>query len=375
MSNSRYIYKGGKKLRTGFTTGSCAAAAAKAAVQMLFSGEISKTVRIDTPKGWSLNLDVCGPILDPTFACCHIIKDAGDDPDVTDGIEVHASARKTIEPGILIKGGAGIGRVTKPGLQVPVGDPAINPVPRSMIMKEAGSVLPAGAGVEIEISLPAGEALAQKTFNPRLGIEGGLSILGTTGIVEPMSEEALKETIALELSCRVAAGQEMIVLVPGSYGERFANRWLGITPDQVVKMSNYLGFALEKCAELGVRKILIAGHLGKLVKPAAGIFYTHSRVSDTRMEILTAHLACLGMEQKRLIQVMGCITTEEAIRLIDASGFQAVYQIIAEKCAERCAAYVYGNLEVGVVLFSMSDLLAKSSLADGIMEEMKQCRK
>lgn len=371
MGNSRFVYKNGKKLRTGYTTGSCAAAAAKGAVTMLFSGEKVDRVAIDTPKGWQLNLDLKEQYLDDTRAECLIVKDAGDDPDVTDGVEVWAKARKISGSEIIITAGKGIGTVTRPGLLVPPGQPAINPVPRSMIIREIQQVLPLGCGVEVEISIPRGEEIAKKTFNPRLGITGGISVLGTTGIVEPMSEEALKDTIALELRSRSVLGEEQVVLVPGSYGERFAAQWLGISGDRIVKMSNYLGFALEKCAELGYKKALIAGHLGKLVKPAAGIFYTHSRVSDTRMEILTAHLAVLGMDTENLRRVMACNTTEEAIKLIDETDFQEVYQVIAEKCAERCESYVYGNLEIGVFLFSMKDLLAQSSKAEKILGEVK----
>lgn len=371
MTNSRFVYKNCKKLRTGYTTGSTAAAAAKAAVEMLFAGQAVAQVSIETPKGWPLCLDVQDPFLSPEEAGCHVVKDAGDDPDVTDGIAIHARAWRTAAPGIQLSAGAGIGRVTKAGLQVPVGEPAINPVPRSMILAEVAQVLPAGAGVAVEISVPTGETVAKKTYNSQLGIIGGISILGTTGIVEPMSEDALKETIALELSCRVAAGEKRIVMVPGSYGERFVQKWLGIQADQVVKMSNYLGFALEKCAELGVEEVILAGHLGKLVKPAAGIFYTHSRVSDTRMEILTAHLALMGMERGMLQRVMDCNTTEEAIVLIDQAGFQDIYGLLAEKCAQRAAAYVYGSLQVGAVLFSMHDLLAKSSQAERILEAIR----
>ncbi|MEL7567440.1 MAG: cobalt-precorrin-5B (C(1))-methyltransferase CbiD [Dehalobacterium sp.] len=361
MENSRLVYKNGKQLRTGYTTGSCAAAAAKGAVAMLFSGAKLSQVAIDTPKGWSLNLKLIKTTVDAEEASCCVVKDAGDDPDVTDKIEVYAKAKKVPGIGITITAGLGIGRVTKPGLQVPVGMPAINPVPRSMILKEVGKVLPEGLGVEVEISIPKGEEIAKKTFNPRLGIEGGISVLGTTGIVEPMSEDALKDTIALELSCRKALGQDKVLLVPGSYGERFCAQHLGIPKEISVKISNYLGFALEKCDELGFKKVILAGHLAKLVKPAGGIFYTHSRVSDTRMEILTANLAVMGMPAEGLRKIMACITTEEAIPIIDRMGYQEIYSIIAEKCAERCEGYVYGNVEIGVVLCSMQDLWAKSA--------------
>jgi len=371
LENSRYVHKNGKKLRTGYTTGSCAAAAAKGAVSMLFSGLKEQHVVIDTPKGWKLNLHLEDIFFSGTAASCCVVKDAGDDPDVTDGVRVYAEARRIEGTEILIKGGKGVGLVTKPGLPIPQGSPAINPGPRNMIIKEVKEVLPQGCGVEIEISIPQGVEIARKTFNPRLGITGGISILGTTGIVEPMSEDALKDTIALELSCRRAEGEDKLVLVPGSYGERFCRQWLGLSGERTIKMSNYLGFALEKCAELGFKKLVLAGHLAKLVKPAGGIFYTHSRVSDTRLEILTAHLAVLGMETGDLRRIMRCITVEEALPIINQKGFQEVYKIIAETCARKCAAYVYGNLKIGVVIFSMKKLLAKSSGAERILEEIR----
>ncbi|MCR6544773.1 cobalt-precorrin-5B (C(1))-methyltransferase CbiD [Dehalobacterium formicoaceticum] len=371
MENSKLVYKNGKQLRTGYTTGSCAAAAAKGAVIMLLSGEAIQEVEIDTPKGWPLTLELKHISWEEDGVRCCVVKDAGDDPDVTDKIEVYAKAKKTAAQGITLSTGLGVGKVTKAGLLIPPGMPAINPVPRSMIMKEVGEVLPEDQGVEVEISIPQGVEIAKRTFNPRLGIEGGISVLGTTGIVEPMSEDALKDTVALELSCRKAAGQDKVLLVPGSYGERFCQEHFSIPKEKAVKMSNYLGFALEKCDEYGFKKVIIAGHLGKLVKPAGGIFYTHSRISDTRMEILTANLALLDMPNVHLKEIMACITTEEAIPIIDKLGYQEIYSVIAEKCAQRCEGYVYGHVEIGVILFSMKRMLAKSSKADRILEEIR----
>lgn len=372
MDNYRYVFKSGKKLKTGYTTGSCAAAASKAAVVMLFSGEPVQQVEIETPKGWGLKLDVHEPVIQEGMACCYVIKDAGDDPDITDGIHLHAAARKSEGQGVTIKASKGIGVVTKPGLSVKSGMPAINPVPMQMIHKEVGAVLPEGCGVEIELFIPNGEELARRTYNPKLGIIGGLSILGTSGIVEPMSEDAIKDTIALELSCRKEAGMNTIALVPGNYGEDFCKNRLSIKEEQIVKVSNYLGFALEKCAELGFAKVLIAGHLGKLVKPAGGIFYTHSRISDTRMEILAAHLGVMGMTQPHLKEVMSCRTTEEAMTVIEGCGFETVYKIIADKCAERCSGYIFDAFEVGVVLFSMAALLALGGEAEKVLEDFNR---
>lgn len=370
MNNSRQVFKNGKSLRTGYTTGSCAAAAAKAAASMLYTKEICEQIEIDTPKGWKLKLVVHQPFINEDGAGCYIIKDAGDDPDITDGIEVHVVAKKRCEGGIVVTGGSGIGTVTRQGLSVAPGNPAINPVPMAMILSEVRKVIPPNDSIEIQISIPKGEEIAKKTYNPKLGIIGGLSIIGTSGIVEPMSEEAIKDTIALELQCKKAAGNSHVVLVPGNYGEDFSREKLRIPEKNMVKISNYLGFALEKCLELQFEKILLIGHMGKLVKPAGGIFYTHSRVSDTRMEILTAYLGIMGMETKDLQRIMACKTTEEAMPMIADSGFEAVYDIIAEKCANRCEEYIFNQIDVGVVIFSMKDLLSKSTKTSAILEEI-----
>ena len=370
MENSTYIYKNGKKLRIGYTTGSCAAAAAKAAVKMLFTGRLVETIEIDTPKGIVLKLDVTLTSMSGTCASCYVVKDAGDDPDITNGISLHAKAKMLEIEGVQIKAGEGIGTVTRAGLPVEPGKPAINPVPMKMILEETAKVLPKGKGVEITLSIPNGEELAKRTYNPRLGIVGGLSILGTSGIVEPMSEEAIKDTIYLELRCRRLEGSSGLVLVPGNYGEDYCKNTLHISDHCIVKVSNYIGFALEKCQELGFKDILLVGHIGKLVKPAGGIFYTHSRISDTRMEILAAHLGVLGMPRELLQRVMECRTTEEALPIIEESGYQEVYSIIANRCAVRCEEYVYGGLNIGVVLFSMKKLLAKSHKAEKIREEV-----
>jgi len=368
LINSKYITKNGKTLRTGYTTGSCAAAAAKAAAYMLINNRFIEQVEIDTPKGWKLKLDVNNPVITREYASCYIIKDAGDDPDITDGIHVYARAYKTERGEVSVTAGEGIGTVTMPGLQVRPGNPAINPIPMAMIKKEVSEVLSEVSGIEIELSIPNGEDLAKKTFNPRLGIIGGLSVLGTTGIVEPMSEDAIKDTIALELNYKKEAGLSSVVLVPGNYGENFSKKWLNITEEKIVKISNYLGFALEKCSELGFKRVILAGHIGKLVKPAGGIFYTHSRVSDTRMEILTAYLGIMGCPRGRLSQIMECRTTEEAIVLIEEEGMEAIYTILADKCASKCEEYIYGALDIGVVMFSMKRLLAKSKKLDSILE-------
>ncbi|GMQ55658.1 cobalt-precorrin-5B (C(1))-methyltransferase CbiD [Vallitalea sediminicola] len=371
MSNSRYVYKGCKKLRTGYTTGSCAAAATKAAAYMLKNQTFVKSVKIDTPKGWELNLDVHRCEYDDKKASCCIIKDSGDDPDITNGVEVFAEVILREDDKINITGGKGVGRVTKEGLQIPVNHYAINPTPLRMIRESIGSIFEENIGVDVIISIPKGEELAKKTFNPKLGIIGGLSVLGTTGIVEPMSEDALKETIALELKIAHKKNNKYVILVPGNIGEKLFIKYSGIKNISIVKMSNYLGFALEKCAQLGFGKILIAGHIGKLIKPAGGIYYTHNRVSSTRLEILAAYLGIMGMKQEGLISIMNCTTTDEAAKIIKKTGMEEVFTVLANKAATNCEGYIYDNLDIGILYFNMTELLAISDKVQSIIGEIK----
>ena len=296
-----YIVKDGKKLRLGYTTGSCAAAAAKAAAVMLLTGRRLETVALLTPKGIRLELEVREVETGPGYVSCAIAKDAGDDPDVTNGALIFARVSRREEPGIVIDGGPGVGRVTKPGLDQPVGAAAINSVPRRMIrenLEEVCALADWSGGLEAVISVPEGERLAKKTFNPRLGIAGGISILGTTGIVEPMSDGALVGTIRAELSQRRAAGDRYVLLTPGNYGSEFIRDGLGLDPALAVQTSNFIGDALDLCRELGFSGALLVGHVGKLVKLAGGMLNTHSRWGDCRMEILAAHA---GADRKSVV--------------------------------------------------------------------------
>lgn len=349
----QYIVKDGKKMRYGYTTGSCAAAAAKAAAIMALMSKPIENVEINTPKGWNLVLKIETWQIEGATACATIKKDGGDDPDNTHGILVGAEVELTDYSGIVLKGGIGVGIVTKPGLQIPPGEPAINPVPRAMIKKEVLEVLPEGKGAIITIFVPEGEVIAKKTFNPRLGILGGISILGTTGIVEPMSEEAFKESLALELKMAVQEGVDQVILVPGNHGRDLAYEHYGFPKDKVIKISNFVGFMLEKCVEYGVKKVLMIGHIGKFVKLAGGIFHTHSKVADSRIEILAGNLALLGAPQPLIEELFNCVTTEAALTLIEENGYQSLYEMLCTKAEQKCMQHVYGSLEVGMIMFSM----------------------
>ena len=329
MSFAYYTQVGKKLLRRGFTTGSCAALAAKAAAQLLFSGRRPAEVEIVTPLGIPVKVPVVEAALKNNEACCAVQKDAGDDPDVTDGVLIYAKVCKTAQPGILIKGGCGIGRVERPGLDQPVGAAAINRVPQQMIRQEVQAVCARFAhqgGAEVTISIPQGAELARRTFNARLGIAGGISVLGTSGIVEPRSTQALLDCIALELRTLAAAGNRGVIFTPGNYGEAFIAAHVQLASARVptVKCSNYIGAALDFAVAGGFNRILLVGHLGKFIKLAGGIMNTHSKVADCRMELFAAHAALAGAGRETVARLMQATTTEACIPILKAGGLKTV---------------------------------------------------
>ncbi len=348
-----YTISRGRRLRRGFTTGTCAAAAAKAAATMLFSGKDLSRVSIRIPAGIELSLAVEQVLRRAGEVCCAVRKDSGDDPDVTGGALVFATVRERGDGGVTLRGGEGIGVVTRPGLPVDVGEPAINPTPRAMILSAVEALLPPGRGVEVVISIPGGAELAKKTFNPRLGITGGLSILGTTGIVEPMSEEAFKDTLALALKMLSPATRRFLVLVPGNHGKKTAAEQLGLPRQRIIKMSNFVGFMLDQCREHGVKEVLLVGHIGKLFKLAGGIFHTHSRVADARFELFAAHAALLGAGTELIVRLQGCATAEEMLEVLDDLPVVGLYDFFAAKVSARAEVYCGGELRVGTVLCSL----------------------
>jgi len=369
----KYIVKNGKKMKYGYTTGSCAAAASKAAAYMALENSIIKNIDIETPKGWNLTLEVIEPVIESEgkSAFCYIKKDAGDDPDITHGALIGAKVELTTDTtAIIIKGGKGVGRVTKAGLYIPVGEPAINPVPRKMIETEVRKILHKEKGAIVTITVPKGEEIAKKTFNPKLGILGGISILGTSGIVEPMSDEAFKESLAIELKMAVKDGLKRAVLVPGNYGEEYAVKHFNIDKSNIIKTSNFIGFMLNKCIEEGLKKVLLIGHIGKLVKLAGGIFNTHSRVADARLEIIAANLALMGASKELIEKIFECVTAEGAVDVIEAYNYDEIYNRLCRKAEEKCLSYTHDELDVGVIMFSIEKgLLAIGEKAKDILEE------
>lgn len=355
-----YIESGGKKLRCGYTTGSCATGAAKAATYMLFSKNDITSIEIDTPKNIKLNLEINNIKRESNSVSCSIIKDGGDDIDATSGMSIFAKAEETDE-GFELLGGEGIGVVTKDGLFVEKGEAAINPIPREMIKKEVLNVLPKGKGVKITISAPEGKEVAKKTFNPRLGIEGGISILGTTGIVYPMSEDAIKESIRLEIRQKSKNNKELL-FVFGNMGERFIREY-GYEKDNIVVISNYVGFSIECAIAQGIKDITIVGHIGKLSKIAFGCFNTHSRVSDVRLEVIALELTLMGYDLSLIEKVLRENTSEGAVKLL-GDDFTELYERIGKKILKRLDIYSYGEVHFDILMYygaKEMKLLYKSS--------------
>lgn len=336
-----------KELREGITTGTCAAAATAAACLVLNGQAIPKEVEIQSPSG-TLKVEVSWAHLDDEGACAGVMKDAGDDPDVTHGMTVISHVTLT-KGQFEVDGGEGIGLVTKSGLAVPSGQRAINPVPRAMILQALQQGCPSGA--KAVISIPGGEEVAKKTYNPRLGIVGGLSVLGTKGIVRPMSEEALRATFKADMDVKVARGDQILFYTFGNMGEKIIEQIFGFGEQSLVQVGNELGYMLKEAHRAGVRKILLAGHSGKMIKVAGGIFQTHSSVADSRMEILTALTALEGGSVDLLEQLFCCTTTEAAAQILRAHGFERVWTKAAQRAAEKCNAYLWGDVPVEVCIF------------------------
>lgn len=377
MENSRIVWKNQKKMRTGYTTGSCAAAAAKAAAVMLLTGEKIQNVRLMTPAGILLYLEIEHIERQNDFVSCAVKKDSGDDPDVTNGVYVFAKVAKNESGRITLDGGEGVGRVTRKGLEQAVGEAAINKIPRQMILnavEEQMKLAGYDGGLEVVISIPEGKRLAAQTFNPRLGIEGGISVLGTTGIVEPMSERALTDTIFMEMKMLKENGASYCYLVPGNYGTDFLRESLGYDGNLAVKCSNYIGEALDDAVCLEMEGVLLVGHIGKLVKLAAGVMNTHSRQADCRMEVLAAHAAVAGAKREDVASIMECITTTEALDILKSAGIlETTMRGIMEKIEEHMRHRVGDRVETAAVMFETSyGILGKTPLADEIAASIQK---
>ena len=372
-----YVIKNQKKLRLGITTGTCSAAAAQAAAMQLLLGVENHAVTLRTPKGMTVSVPVYLLESDSRKASYKVVKDSGDDPDVTNGTDVcvtveyvkqrvreqtdgsqDRSCAFTSEsfPYLTLDGGIGIGRVMKGGLEQAVGQAAINRVPRQMIFAAVADVCEKANVCEplhITVWMPEGETLAKRTFNPKLGIEGGLSVLGTSGILEPMSEQAIVATIETEIRQLHAVGEEKVLVTPGNYGQAYASEYLGLDLAKSVKSSNYIGDTIDLAISYGMKDFLLVGNIGKLVKLAAGIFNTHSKVADGRGEIFAVHAAMAGAEAKVVQEIYDCINTDRMLDVVEREGLrEAVMQSILAAIEKHVAGRIGDTMRFGVIVFS-----------------------
>lgn len=354
-------------MRCGFTTGSCAAAAAKAAAYMLLTGRVKMDITIETPRGIPYRAKILDIVRKENEVSCAVEKDGGDDPDITTGALIYAKVKyaKVSDVGhtdaerIVIEGGVGVGCVTRAGLDQPVGNAAINHVPREMIKKEVLEICQMAdyrGTLLVEISVPEGERIAQQTFNPKLGIVGGISILGTSGIVEPMSSQALLDTIRIELRQRRAEGVDYVAVSPGNYGLDFMKKTYHYDLDRSVKCSNFIGQTIDMAVELGFRRMLLTGHIGKLIKVAGGIMNTHSREADCRTELLAAFLVreCGGQTcVQHAREILACATTEEAVQILAACGkLEPVMTHVANRICHYMENRAMGKLRADCILYA-----------------------
>jgi len=358
-----------KRLKKGYTTGTCAAAASAAAAKMLFGGEVVSRIEVELPGGRRVEFDVVDIEKTAENVGCCIVKDAGDDPDVTDGMKICARVARA-DAGITIRGGEGIGTVTKPGLAVAVGEPAINPVPRAMITANVSRNIPDGAGVEVTIFAPEGTERAKKTFNARLGIVGGISILGTTGIVRPMSLDSLKASLTPQVDIALALGYKTIALVPGNMGAKAAESRLKFPPDAIVQMSNFVGYMLDYCVKAGVERVVLLGHIGKLVKVAAGHFDTHSGKTDDPVEIMKRLIRNETKDIAPMTYMIKVNTAEDAALGLAKLGYSRMLDKIAQAASAQARAYVDGNLEIGTAITVLSgEIVASDSASRKIVKD------
>lgn len=361
-----------KHLQSGYTTGACAAAGVKAAL-LFEAGESWQKVELTALDGTKLVIPVKAVKKTAEGAVvAEVVKFSGDDPDITNGVSVFTSVRHLLNSldTIVFKAGKGIGTVTKPGLSVPVGEPSINPGPRQLIRNAVAEVLGTEhVPLEVTIEIPAGVELANKTLNPILGIVGGISVIGTTGVLRPMSEEGFKNSLVPQIDVARAAGFRDLIFVPGKIGERIAASWQ-LPTQAMVQTSNFVGFMLEAAAERGAERILLFGHIGKLSKVAAGVFYTHNRIADGRLETIAAYSAAAGLPQADVCRLLAANTTEDALEVLTKAGLKdAVCRKLAQRASARAERYLFQKMKIGTVMVTLDgQLLGMDDTAKNIGE-------
>lgn len=393
MAMKKYIEKDGKQLRCGYTTGTCATGGAAAALRMLLVEEAIEEVKVTLPGGGIVMLPIAEMKREEGCVTCAIQKDGGDDPDVTHGMLIYTKVSlvekdsplveirkintkvkiEELEPEeikhlwIEIDGGVGIGRVTQKGLDQPVGHAAINSTPRRMIQEHVERIAQQygySGGIKVEIFAPEGEEVAKRTFNSQLGIVGGISILGTTGIVEPMSEKALVDSIKVEMNVVRAKGYTTLLAFPGNYASKFIQETLNIAGENEVKFSNYIGEILDYSKKLGFEELVIVSHIGKLVKVAVGMMNTHSHTGDARLEVLACYAAVHGVGQEKIQQILKCMTTDAALELLEEEG---VSEQVCQSILERVLYYIRRKIGTEIKLHLI--MYAKCGIVGQIQSE------
>ena len=341
------------KFKYGYTTGSCAAGAAKGAAYGLLQGTIPDSIDLLTPAEITLKLNLLHRKVGNDFAECAVRKYSGDDPDITNGCEIHVRVERSSGNGIRFIAGDGVGTVTKPGLQVPQGEPAINPVPRSMIKDSLKEILGNHGGIDVLVTVPEGRKLAKKTFNGRLGIVDGISIIGTTGIVRPMSLDSFKVSLLCGLDVAKATGHESVILVPGSIGETGFQTHFDVEKDQIIQMSNFIGFMLDEALKRGFKSIIIGGHPGKLSKLIRGDFYTHSSKSKPANDLLIDLFKKMKVDSAVACELSNSPTVEGMVEIMRKHDKLHIFNQIADNIQTAAYRYVSSNAEIGTILFDM----------------------
>jgi len=386
-----FVTKNQKHLRCGITTGTCAAAAAKAAAALLLLRQKYQNVSIHTPKGIDISVPVFLSMDTEEKAVFMVKKDSGDDPDVTNHAEIYVSVERFPEdrecrkeyfsddrfPNLILDGGVGVGRVQRGGMEQEPGQAAINITPREMIFQAVSEICGLAeyhAKLFILVEVPQGEELAKRTFNPRLGIAGGISILGTSGILEPMSEKAIIDTIEAEIRQLSSLGSKDLLITPGNYGQKYISEYLHLNLEQSVKCSNYIGDALDLAAAYGIKNVLLVGNIGKLVKLAAGIMNTHSKTADGRCEILAVHAILCGASPELVPEIMQCINTEEILQILEVNGLkEQVCKSLCKKIDWHVSHRAGGKLNCGVILFSEKfGYLGQTAGAEALLQRFRK---
>jgi len=369
-------------VRTGYTTGACATAAALAAVRFLLTGERPADVTIWLPARQWATFAVHAAESGPGWARCSVIKDAGDDPDVTHGAEIVATVSWDPTPGVRLAGGPGVGTVTRPGLGLAVGEPAINPVPRRMITEHVEGALREAQerrGVRVEISVPRGEEMARKTLNPRLGIVGGISILGTTGIVVPYSTSAFRASIVQAMDVALAQGVTHLVVTTGGRSERHAMeilRPLGLPEVAFIEMGEFLGFTLKVAAQRpAIRRLTVVGMIGKLAKVAQGAMHLHARASQLDTGFLAGVAAEVGVPWPLVASIREANTARHVQEMLIAAGVEGgarnFFNRLCQLCCEACRRHARAPYEIEVIMtdFDVPTVLGRAEVgpwpADG----------